>query len=45
LSEAAGRNRTVPVDHVLLQAARGIGVSLGRASASIAASSAPARIR
>ena len=45
LSEVAGRNRTVPVEHVLLHAARGIGVSLGRASASSAASSAPARNR
>ncbi len=29
LADVAGRNRTVPPDHALLQAARGIGVSLG----------------
>jgi 6-phosphofructokinase 1 len=32
LSEVAGRNRTVPPGHELLQAARGMGVSLGSAS-------------
>jgi len=33
LSEVVGRSRTVPVDHALLQAACGIGVSLGTGSA------------
>ena len=29
LAEVAGRNRTVPADHELLQAARGLGICLG----------------
>jgi len=32
ISEVAGRNRTVPVDHPLLMAARGLGLSLGEAA-------------
>jgi 6-phosphofructokinase 1 len=31
IAEVAGRNRTVPLDHPLLQAARGIGVMLADA--------------
>jgi hypothetical protein len=30
LAEVAGGNRRVPLDHPLLQAARGLGLSLGQ---------------
>jgi 6-phosphofructokinase 1 len=33
IAEVAGRNRTVPPDHEMLRAARGLGVALGEAPA------------